>query len=250
MMRELSLFTGAGGGLLGSKLLGWKAIGYVEINDYCQRIIAQRIKDGILDDAPIYGDIRTFINEGYADAYKGMVDVITAGFPCQPFSVAGKQLGESDPRNMWPETLAVIRAVRPNYAFLENVPNLLVHKYFGRILGDLAECGYCVSWRCLSAAEMGAPHKRNRLWLVADSKWNIQQKSCNGSSGRMGRLDESMAWDRHWEDMLSILRRMDDGMAYRLDRTDAIRNGQVPIVVKAAWELLTNSLARPEDREG
>ncbi len=88
-MRELSLFTGAGGGLLGTKLLGWEHIGYVEINDYCQEIIRQRIKDGILDEAPIFGDIKTFISEGYADAYKGMVDAITGGFPCQDISSAG-----------------------------------------------------------------------------------------------------------------------------------------------------------------
>jgi DNA (cytosine-5)-methyltransferase 1 len=187
-MKELSLFTGAGGGLLGTKLLGCEHIGYVEINEYCQQIIKQRIEDGILDRAPIFGDIRAFISEGYAESYKGMVDVITAGFPCQPFSVAGKQQGEDDPRNMWPETIDVIRAVRPRYAFLENVPGLLAHEYSKRIFGDLAESGFDVKWRVLSAAEVGAPHKRDRLWIVADSErqrgraQQIGQQECGGSS--------------------------------------------------------------------
>ncbi len=166
-MKELSLFSGAGGGLLGTKLLGFKHIGYVEFNNYCQRIIRQRILDGILDEAPIFSDIRAFISEGYADSYKGMVDVITAGFPCQPFSVAGKQAGADDPRNMWPSTIATICTVRPKYAFLENVPGLISSGYFPAILRDLAESGYDVRWCCLSAARIGANHKRERLWMLA-----------------------------------------------------------------------------------
>jgi len=170
-MRELSLFSGAGGGLLGTHhLLGWETVGYVEIEDYCQRVIKQRIADGLLPEAPIFSDIRAFISEGYAASYTGMVDVITGGFPCQPFSVAGKQAGENDPRNMWPQTIEAIRIVRPRYAFLENVPGLLTTRYFGRILGDLAESGFDARWKVISAAEVGAPHKRDRLWILADSK--------------------------------------------------------------------------------
>ena len=166
-MRELSLFTGGGGSIWAGKLLGWSTIGYVENNDYCQRVIRQRIRDGIFDDAPIFGDIRAFIGEGYADSYKGVVDVVTAGFPCQPFSVAGRGLGEFDPRNMWPETIECIRRIRPRYALLENVPGLIAKPYFRRILGDLAEALYDFSGDCLSAASFGAPHRRDRLWIVA-----------------------------------------------------------------------------------
>ena len=85
-MKELSLFSGAGGGLLGTKLLGWKTVGYVEWNEFCQKILSERIKEGILDEAPIFNDIKLFNSEGYASSYKGMVDVVTGGFPCQPFS--------------------------------------------------------------------------------------------------------------------------------------------------------------------
>ena len=181
-MRELSLFSGAGGGLLASKyFLGWKTIGYVEYEEYCQKVLKQRIKDGLLDAAPIFGDIRLFIENGYARAYQGMVDVVSAGFPCPAFSVAGKRLAGKDPRNMWPETKEVIRIVKPKYAFLENVPGLLSASsevdelterpisYFGTVLRDLAEIGYDAKWMCLSAKEVGALHKRDRLWIVAHS---------------------------------------------------------------------------------
>ncbi|KKK63530.1 hypothetical protein LCGC14_2993360, partial [marine sediment metagenome] len=119
-MNELSLFSGAGGGLLATQhLLGWRTIGYVEIDEYCQAVLAQRIDDGLLNPAPVFGDIKRFIAEGYAEAYQGMVDVITGGFPCQPFSIAGKQRGEADERNMWGATIETIRIVRPRYVFLE-----------------------------------------------------------------------------------------------------------------------------------
>jgi DNA (cytosine-5)-methyltransferase 1 len=185
-MRELSLFTGAGGGLLGTLLLGWQPVGYVEWDKYCQKVLAQRIKDGILPDAPIFGDIRTFISEGFARAYSGMVDVITGGFPCQPFSVAGQRKGAEDHRNMWPATIAAIRDIQPRYCLLENVPGLVTSGYFGTILGDLAQNGYDCSWRILSAAELGAPHKRDRLWLVAHTehaKWGPGSASRCGMEG-------------------------------------------------------------------
>ena len=166
-MRELSLFSGAGGGLLGSHLLGWTTVGYVEYDEYCQKILCQRINDGDLPKAPVFGDVRRFITDGYAKAYKGLVEVVSAGFPCQPFSVAGKQRAVQDERNMWPATAEVLRIARPRYALLENVPGLLAtsHEYFGTILADLAHLGFDAEWGVLGAHHAGALHKRNRLWV-------------------------------------------------------------------------------------
>lgn len=165
-MRELSLFSGAGGGLLGTKLLGWKHCGYVEFNDYCQRVIAQRIKDGILDEAPIFGDIRAFIREGYAESYQGMVDVVTGGFPCQPFSLAGKRRGADDERNMWPETIEAIRVIRPRFVLLENNPG--IEPYLPVVFSDLRRAHYCVHPPAyIAAAAMGAGHLRKRIWIYA-----------------------------------------------------------------------------------
>lgn len=194
-LRELSLFTGAGGGILGSMLLGHHIVGAVEQNEYCCRVLEQRQRDGILERFPIFQtDIRDFIREGYAELYKGHCDIVSGGFPCQPFSVAGKQLGAADPRNMWPATIAVIRAVRPRFAFLENVPAILSSGYFGTILGDLAESGYDCRWRILSAAEMGAPHLRNRVWIVAYTQDNGQSLHNRESNDKRQKQTGTGEW--------------------------------------------------------
>ena len=199
-MRELSLFSGAGGGLLGTHLLGWEPIGYVEWNEYCQRVIAARISDGFLPTAPIFTDVREFVQSGAAREYRGFADVVTGGFPCQPFSAGGKRAGADDERNMWPATIDVIREVRPRYAFMENVSGLLASGYFGTILGDLAQSGYDCRWRILSAAEMGAPHRRDRLWIVAYSKGdNAGQCRLRLRNNGEGENFQEKEWTDCWD---------------------------------------------------
>ncbi len=200
-MRELSLFTGAGGGVLGSTLLGHQIIGAVEFNEYCCKVLEKRQKDGILDRFPIFQtDIRDFVREGYAELYKGKCDLVSGGFPCQPFSVAGKRQAENDDRNMWPAVVDVIRAVRPKYVFLENVPGLLPERYIQRIFGDLAEAGFDASWCVLGADDLGAPHRRKRLWIYATNTNSeqqpvsvndcIDQRSGKASPQRAGHITE------------------------------------------------------------
>ncbi len=201
-MRHLSLFTGVGGGDLAHQhLLGWTTVGYVEFDKFCQQVLAQRIKDGFLHKAPIFGDIDHFIESGAAKKYKGYIDVLTAGFPCQPFSVAGKGRGEEDPRNKWPQTIQCLRDIRPRYALLENVPGLLNSGYFPEILGSLAEAGFDARWIVLGADDVGAPHRRKRLWILADSDsddgrpgsgtlsqgWGSRVEHRCGSAGQSGR---------------------------------------------------------------
>src|SRR5579859_4158515 len=147
-MNELALYAGGGGGLLASRLLGWRTVCYVERDPYCVQVIKARIKDGWLDDAPIWDNARTFGGR----RWRGLVDVVSGGFPCQPFSGAGNRLADRDPRNLWPATLRIIRAVRPEWCFLENVSRLITYPYFGRILGDLAESGFDCAWECLPAS--------------------------------------------------------------------------------------------------
>lgn len=163
VLRELALFAGAGGGLLASRLLGWRTVAAVEIDKYCQRVLLQRQRDGMLDRFPIWDDVRTFDGR----PWRGRVDVVTAGFPCQPFSHAGKLLGAKDPRNLWPQTIRVIRQVKPRWCFLENSAALVTNEYIRTIFGQLAEARYDCRWTCLSAAEAGAWHKRDRVWIVA-----------------------------------------------------------------------------------
>lgn len=165
-MNELALFAGGGGGILGGVLLGWHTICAVEIEPYCRSVLLARQRDGILSPFPIWDDVRTF--DG--NPWRGHVDVISAGFPCQPFSVAGQRKGSADKRNLWPDTIRIIQEVRPHYALLENVPGLLSWdngSYFEKILGDLAESGFDAEWGVLSAADVGAPHIRKRLWILA-----------------------------------------------------------------------------------
>lgn len=261
-MRELSLFTGSGGGILGTKLLGWKTVGYVEFNEYCQKVLAARIKDGYIENAPIFGDVRAFISEGYAAAYKGLVDVVSGGFPCQPFSTAGFQAAEDDPRNMWPATLRVIEEIQPAWAFLENVTGLLqaTHGYFGTILADLASIGYNARWGVLSAEASGAPHVRERLWLIAyKKKENVANSRKNdaqfsklgkdtdrehtnakvGANVQSNTMGESFNYrEQSWWETEPRMGRVVDGVANGVDRLEALGNGQVPIVAASAWSKL------------
>ena len=171
MVNELSLFTGYGGFSLGLRLAGipTRTVMYVEWERYPQEIIKARIKDGYLDDAPIWGDISTLDGE----QLRGVVDLITAGFPCQPHSVAGLKRGAGDERNLWPETLRVIREVGPRYVILENVPGLLsaptdggAPAYGGTVVGELASLGYSIHWQTIGADDVGAPHRRKRWWCI------------------------------------------------------------------------------------
>ena len=136
--------------------LGHECAWQVEIHPYRQKILQRHWPD-----VTRYEDVRTI------DGNVEPVDMVVGGFPCQPFSVAGKQRGADDERNLWPETIRVIRELRPRYAFLENVPGLLSHEYFGTVLGELAEAGYDAQWGCFTAAQVGASHKRERLFILA-----------------------------------------------------------------------------------
>ena len=189
-MNELSLFSGAGGSALASLILGHRVIGYVERDVYCQRVLAARIADGILEPAPIFRSVEAFIGEGYAERYRGVAELVTAGFPCQPFSVAGKRSGGGDARNLWPQTAEVLGIVRPRLAFLENVGGLLSSGYFETVLGDLAALGFDAEWIVLSAADVGAPHIRARLWVLAYAGLGRDELRSLGGDG-LGNADES-----------------------------------------------------------
>ncbi|MFH1021289.1 MAG: DNA cytosine methyltransferase, partial [Pseudomonadota bacterium] len=152
-----------------------------------------RIRDGILPDAPIFGDIKTFIRDGYAASYQGLVDVLTAGFPCQPFSVAGKQKGEADERNMWPATATVVGIVKPRFVLLENVPG--VRSYLPVVVRDLRRLGYEVSRPLILGADnVGAPHRRKRIWILADTLGDgsgSRRPECEGQQRRIAPFGSS-----------------------------------------------------------
>lgn len=167
-MNELALFAGAGGGILGGKLLGWRTVCAVEWEPYPASVLCARQNDGLLPPFPIWDDVQTFDGK----PWRGIVDVVSGGFPCQDISAAGKGTGIDGERSgMWREMARIIHEVRPRYAFVENSP-MLTSRGLGTVLGDLASMGFDARWGVLGAVDIGANHKRDRIWIVA--KWRGQ----------------------------------------------------------------------------
>jgi len=164
-MNELALFAGAGGGILGGHLLGWRTVCAVEWEQYPRDVLLARQDDGCLPLFPIWDDVQTFDGR----PWRGVVDVVSGGFPCQDISAAGKGAGIDGERSgMWAHMARIIREVGPRYCFVENSP-MLTSRGLGRVLGDLAAMGYDARWGVLGAVDAGAPHKRDRIWIVGDS---------------------------------------------------------------------------------
>ena len=164
-MRELALFSGAGGGLLASRLLGWTTVGACEIEQYPRDVVLQRQRDGLLDKFPIWDDVCTF--DGHP--WRGHCDIITGGFPCQDVSAAGQGAGITGSRSgLWRQYARIIGEVRPRFVFAENSP-LLRTRGLGVVVQDLTRMGYDVRWGVLGAWHVGANHRRNRMWVLAHS---------------------------------------------------------------------------------
>jgi DNA (cytosine-5)-methyltransferase 1 len=162
-MNELHLFAGAGGGVLGGILCGHTTVCAVEIEPYCRKVLLQRQRDGILPRFPIWDDVQTFDGK----PWRGHVDIVCGGFPCQDISAAGKGAGIEGARSsMWKHMARIIGEIRPQYAFVENSP-LLVGRGLATVLADLAEMGYDAKWCVLGAVDAGAPHRRDRIWILA-----------------------------------------------------------------------------------
>jgi DNA (cytosine-5)-methyltransferase 1 len=169
-LRELTLFAGAGGGILGGKLLGWRTVCAVERNAYCAAILAQRQNEGYLEPFPIWSDVTSFDGT----RWRGIVDVVSGGFPCQDISCAGKGAGLDGERSgLWAEMARIISEVRPRFAFVENSP-MLTSRGLDRVLGDFSSMGFNAEWGVVSAADaiwtQGRPcidHERERIWIIA-----------------------------------------------------------------------------------
>lgn len=164
-LNELALFAGAGGGILAGKLLGWRTVAAVEWEPYAASVLVARQNDGLLPPFPIWDDVQTFDGR----PFRGRIDVVSGGFPCQDISVAGKGAGIDGERSgMWKHMARIVGEVRPRFVFVENSP-ALVTRGLGTVLSDLAALGYDCRWTVLGAADVGAPHQRDRFWLVANT---------------------------------------------------------------------------------
>lgn len=165
----LSLCSGAGGIDLGLTLAlpGYRAVGHVERETYAAATLVARMADKALDQAVIWDDIATFDGK----PWRGAVDILSAGYPCQPFSVAGKRRGADDPRHLWPHVARIIGEVEPPFVFLENVAHHL-RLGFPEVASGLVELGYRLAAGLFTAAEVGAPHRRERLFILAIREGN------------------------------------------------------------------------------
>jgi DNA (cytosine-5)-methyltransferase 1 len=157
-MRLLDLFAGIGGFSLAAHWMGWETVAFVERDDYAQRVLRKNFPG-----VPIFDDVKTFDGTGY----RGTVDIVCGGFPCQDVSTAGTGIGiEGERSGLWGEMCRIISEVRPKFAVVENVA-VLLGRGMGKVLGDLSEIGYDAEWRVFSACELGFPHPRERVFIVA-----------------------------------------------------------------------------------
>ena len=225
-MKHLDLFSGIGGFALAARNVGWETTQFVEIDPYCQRVLAKNFPN-----VPIHSDIKDFDGQD--------CDIVSAGFPCQPYSCAGKQLGEKDDRALWPHIVRVLARTRPTWFIGENVTGF-VKLGLDQALSDLEDLSYTTRTFDIPAVSRNAPHTRRRIWIVAHTERGKQprQEPCNGEAGRVGREQQSLAWDRDWESALREFRGMDDGLSYGVDRLDGLRNAIVPQVAEVIFRAI------------
>jgi len=237
-VNELALFAGAGGGILGGNLLGWRTVCAVEREPYAASVLAQRQNDGVLPDFPIWDDVCTFDGR----PWRGIVDVVSGGFPCQDISAAGKGAGIDGERSgLWGQMARIVGEVRPRFVFVENSP-LLVGRGLVRVLADLAEMGFDARWGVVGAFDVGAPHRRERCWVVAHANGAglAQWEGQPSDEGEELAATLRAGW---WLTEPNV-GRVADGVAARVDRLKAIGNGQVPQCAAEAWRILTHNVER------
>lgn len=277
-MNELALFAGAGGGILGGHLLGWRTVCAVERDAYAAQVLAQRQNDRILKPFPIWSDVCSFDGK----PWRGIVDVVSGGFPCQDISVAGKGAGIAGARSgMWSEMARIVREVEPKFVYVENSP-ILTSRGLGVVLGDLAAMGFNAEWGVVSAADTGASHIRERIWIVAysngvrESQYArvisykrmgsvkcgeiLANSECSRARGEAkagfsscinqgcSRMEEGESGPRQEGDRTFNPRdfppepsvgRVANGVAFGMDRLKTLGNGQVPRVAATAFHILS-----------
>ena len=198
-MNHLDLFSGIGGFSLALEKVGFKTIAFCEKEKYC-RLLLQKHWKGV----KIYNDIKDCKGKEIKETYGG-VDILTGGFPCQPYSVAGKQKGTNDDRYLWPEMFRVIKEVQPTFIIAENVRGLINIQdgmVFETVCSDLESEGFEIQPFIIPAAGVGAPHKRERVWIVGYSKYNgslttkIKRRHNEVNAGTQERQNKTIESER------------------------------------------------------
>jgi DNA (cytosine-5)-methyltransferase 1 len=235
-------------------LPGLRTLAYAEVEAFAVELLLARMEGGQLDAAPIWSDLKSFP----WGAFSGMVDILSGGYPCQPFSAAGRRAGADDPRHLWPYIAAGIRVLRPRMCFFENVEG---HITLGlsSVISDLEEMGYAVSWGIFSAAECGAPHQRKRVFILAESiSSGLERHAWDGANGTesgwvqkdpAGPVAKGCLWPSGpsqrqygWEPNRTIESKLGgdtDGPPGGVDRLRLLGNGVVPATAELAFRTLT-----------
>jgi DNA (cytosine-5)-methyltransferase 1 len=205
-LNELALFAGAGGGILGGHLLGWNCVCAVEWEPYPAGVLIARQNEGFLPPFPIWDDVQTFDGR----PWRGIVDVVSGGFPCQDISSAkgpGAKGIKGERSGMWVHMARILGEVRPRYALVENSPNL-TFRGLDVVLADLAALGYDAAWGVYSAADVGARHIRERIWIVAADRdtHQIAKEQIGGIHGYckepLRAMSEGLSASPKWVDVL------------------------------------------------
>ena len=268
-INTISFFTGYGGIERGLKLAGERVnhIASCEIEAYAEANLIHKMEAGALPPHPIYTDAKTFPGADFL----GKVDLFTGGFPCQPFSAAGSRNADEDPRHLWPSCLRAIESFRPNRVFLENVEGLISAKLGGdnwadpkgtpvllHVLRELERRGYKATWGIFSAEEVGAPHRRKRVFILAQS----DREGSHGQLWDSSKGQERRKEERRYSAQESIwptrpgerqgpneqprvkpkLGRAVNGNPHRVDRLRLLGNGVVPQTAALAWMELNRRL--------
>ena len=188
-MKVLDLFSGIGGFSLGLESTGhFRTVAFCEIDKFCKLILDKHWKG-----TKVYDDVKTITKKQFEEDGTEFPDIITGGFPCQPFSVAGKQQGTSDSRHLWPEMFRIIKEFSPRWVIGENVKgltNIQDGVVFETVCSDLEGEGYEVRTFNIPAAGVQAPHRRERIWIVAHAKRFNERKSIRGSDETQSRIQE------------------------------------------------------------
>ncbi len=231
-MNVLSLFSGIGGLDLGLERAGMTVVGQVEIDPFCRRVLAKHWPE-----VPRHDDVRTCVGWWRGEP-RPAVHVVAGGPPCQPVSSAGNGLAQADQRWLWPDMAGVVRALRPRLVVVENVTGLLA-RGMADVLGDLAALGFDAEWGVLSACAVGAPHPRERVFVVAHASGE-QCRSGEPAAGAV-RAPEAAGLTRlgfaepghgSWWDAEPDVGRVADGLPGRVDRATALGNAVVPQVAE------------------
>jgi DNA (cytosine-5)-methyltransferase 1 len=248
-MNELALFAGAGGGILGGQLLGWRTVCAVEWEPYPASVLCARQNDKVLHPFPVWDNVQTFDGK----PWRGIVDVVSGGFPCTDITSSGRGAGiDGEASGMWREMARIVYEVRPRHVFVENSP-MLTSRGLGRVLGDLASMGFDARWGVLGAADVGAPHQRDRIWVVGKQMANATSIGQSGQGQHEQSSRQKKDGDRQATFVKPIGRsnfwsaepnvdRVAHGVAARMDRLTAIGNGQVPLCAATAWQILNDMM--------